>query len=90
VFSRHNRTEEIYGYQLKEGRLTPKQDTHPAFVKSFAVKGSPPTKSTVARDRKWQIPSGQVINSFFGESGKFWTPQAWKALVSKKYNTVLE
>jgi hypothetical protein len=64
VFSRHNRTEEIYGYQLKEGRLTPKQDTQPAFVKSFAAKGSPPTKSTVASGRKWLIPSGQAINSF--------------------------
>jgi hypothetical protein len=83
VFSNNNKQVDVYGYQLKEGDDTTQQEPLTSFARSFLVRGKPPKKPRVSA-KEWQIPCGDVIDNFFGESGKFWTPQAWKALEKKQ------
>jgi len=81
VYSKGNEIAEIYGYQLKEGKANSKQPVEQAFAKSFVIKGLPPVSTTTA-SQGWCIPSAEVIDEFFGNSGKHWTPQAWARLYS--------
>ena len=80
VYSADNCFVDVYGYQLKEGKKNSSTTSIPPaeFGKSFAVKGNPPIQS---QDRNgFSLPCGDVIDRFFGESGKYWTPQHWKLL----------
>jgi len=80
MYSVGGKLQDIYGYQLKEGKANPKKSSHPLadFGKSFVVKGDPP-KTDSTKDG-WSTACGDTINNFFGASGKYWTPQHWKLL----------
>jgi hypothetical protein len=69
----------VYGYQLKEGKAKRGHIADESIDKSFLIQGAG-TKRTVLKDSKgWISPNKDVIDSFFGESGKHWTPERWKA-----------
>jgi hypothetical protein len=68
---------QVYGYQLKQGKGSPKKAATKAFTKSFLVRGD--AKLTKSR---WIVPANDEINYFFGKSGQMWTPAAWDALRS--------
>eukprot|EP00522_Entomoneis_paludosa_P012124 CAMPEP_0172447224 /NCGR_PEP_ID=MMETSP1065-20121228/6574_1 /TAXON_ID=265537 /ORGANISM="Amphiprora paludosa, Strain CCMP125" /LENGTH=524 /DNA_ID=CAMNT_0013198469 /DNA_START=194 /DNA_END=1765 /DNA_ORIENTATION=+ len=77
VYSENRKSQCVFGYQLKEGKATREHAAHSSMSRSFFVQGSPP-RSTISKDAKgWCVPNKEVIDSFFGESGKHWTPQAW-------------
>jgi hypothetical protein len=85
VYSVGKQFQAIYGYQLKEGKASPKPRPATEFTKSFVVKGDPPKKSIDSNG--WNIASGDAIDTFFGESGKYWTPQHWKRLTDTLQST---
>jgi hypothetical protein len=87
VFSKDDKFEYTYGYQLKEGRAKSSQPVDKTFTKSFVLKGLPSNDSVEPDDGDWTIPSKTVIDTFFGVSGKHWTPQAWASLMSGKPTT---
>jgi len=66
VYSVDNKLEDLYGYQLKEGKASPSRASLPpeGFKKSFVVKGDPPAQPEDRKD--WSIPCGDVINKFLG------------------------
>ena len=73
----------MYGYQLKEGKAKTSQLVDEAFNKSFVIKGLPSNDSIKTDAAGWSIPSKEVIDTFFGVSGKHWTPQAWARLTQQ-------
>jgi len=78
AFSQHGKRSCVFGYQLKEGKKSSRNHSpHRDMAKSFWVQGSPPT-TTETTELGWTIPSRESINSFFGESGKHWTPECWR------------
>lgn len=79
VYSENRKSQCVFGYQLKEGKASREHAAHSSISRSFFVRGKPP-KRTIVKDAKgWCVPNKEVIDSFFGESGKHWTPEAWKA-----------
>ena len=67
----------VVGYQLKEGKGAPKTTAKTLLCdQCYLILGDAP-KKTALQDG-WTIPSEQQISSFFGESGKEWTPKKWK------------
>jgi hypothetical protein len=72
----------MIGYDLKEGRgRAGRQARDDLFLKSFVIRGQAQVKT--ATDAKgWILPSKEEISSFFGVSGKYWTPERWKDLNS--------
>ena len=58
---------ELYGYQLKEGKLLSKKEAHVAFMKSFVTRGGAGMNASVIQN--WHSPSVDEIDAFFGESG---------------------
>jgi hypothetical protein len=71
----------LYGYQLKEGAKTPAATMPPSemFKHSVWVRGQA-AKSGSSSGTGWKVPSTGDIETFFGESGRHWTPAAWKRL----------
>ena len=67
-----------------EGRGNPKQPVDSDVTESFVIKGLPPRDTRVVNG--WNVPSKDVIETFFGESGKHWTPEAWASLLATKPN----
>ena len=79
VYSVDGKAVSVYGYQLKEGKAKRGHIADESIDKSFLIQGAG-TKRTVLKDSKgWTIPNKDIIGSFFGESGKHWTPERWKA-----------
>jgi hypothetical protein len=75
----------LFGYQLKEGKDIPKDPLlDDVITHSFLVRGQPAKKEMDENFQNWIIPSEEQIKSFFGESGKHWTPSAWKKMLEKK------
>ena len=84
---------DFYGYQLKEGktkpnmsRQAPREDIRKLYgsdcnVQNIRVQGEP-SKVDSLDLHSWIVPSENEINSFFGESGWYWTPQQWKRLLA--------
>lgn len=68
----------LYGYQLKEGKALPKEESLSIFEKSFVIRGQAAKESNVGKN--WVRASEEQINTFFGVSGRLWTPQQWKKL----------
>jgi hypothetical protein len=84
VYSDSGKSQSVFGYQLKEGKATRGHVAHSSISQSFFIQGNPPTH-TVNEDAKgWSVPNKAMIDSFFGESGKHWTPEAWKAFSAAK------
>ena len=81
---------DVFGYQLKEGNempgvksIAPAAAIQLAYrntrnVKSFWVNGKPTQKKLVTNG--WSRQPETVIDRFFGESGRYWTPMQWSAL----------
>jgi hypothetical protein len=67
-----------YGYQLNEGRNLPQKAGVELFSKSYVIRGE--AAQAQSTTRKWITSSADDIRSFFGESGKNWTPSRWKEL----------
>jgi hypothetical protein len=70
-------TRYVTGYQLKQGsdiKLPNKIDN----VNSFLIRGESAGKRYIKDG--WTVPSSRQITSFFGESGRNWTPNVWKEL----------
>jgi hypothetical protein len=69
----------LIGYQLKRGSKTSKayarQDV---FHRSYLIRGLASSKDSVMRG--WTMPSDAVIDQFFGESLRYWSPKRWAAL----------
>jgi hypothetical protein len=76
-----NRNRVLYGYQLKEGAKRPAATTPPSekFKHSVWVRGQAANFGN-SSGTGWQVPSTGDIETFFGESGRHWTPAAWKRL----------
>ena len=45
----------------------------------FLCKASPPAETFVDQNG-WTVPQGTVLDAFFGESGRYWTPIHWQRL----------
>jgi hypothetical protein len=80
VFRGDGTREKVIGYQLKEGKKVPTMQPSPLVAESILFRG------LSAEERKnyhgWIAPSDAEIDTFFGESGKLWTPKHWKQLAS--------
>jgi hypothetical protein len=74
-----NLERKLFGYQLKEGSTIPKNfpmDCY--FHHSYLIRGLATTKDTSIR--QWSTPSDDMLDQFFGESAKYWSPKCWAAL----------
>ena len=80
VYSLNNKFFHRFGFQFKEGKANPRQPVEKEFLESFVITGSAPSETVVIDG--WNIPSREVIETFFGESGRYWTPHAWASLLS--------
>ena len=68
------------GFQLKEashnqGRPKDIDD----IERRFLCKGLPPQETFVDQNG-WTVPKGTELDAFYGESGRFWTPEQWHRL----------
>jgi hypothetical protein len=75
------RSRRLYGYQLKEGKQLPSKPSNTTFLQSWVIRGEAAQESQQIRN--WRVASTDEISAFFGTSGMFWTPQAWKELQSR-------
>ena len=72
---------ECRAFQLKEGRDNQaRPDAADEVDKRFLVKGIPPRTEVESDENGWTVPTAEVINAFYGESGVHWTPREWKLL----------
>ena len=69
---------------MKEGRANSSRIVDSTFDGNFVIKGLPSSDSINNGADGWSIPSTEVIDTFWGGSGKHWTPQAWASLTSGK------
>lgn len=69
---------QFWGYQLKERKAPRKHKAHRDMVRSLFVQGSPPVETKTDDEKGWTIPGKEAIDTFFGESGKHWTPENWR------------
>lgn len=79
AFWNENGSRELYGYQLKEGKATPKPYAYDnVFQLSFLIRGlaSTETKSV----KLWLAVSDAALDSFFGVSAVHWSAKQYKAL----------
>jgi hypothetical protein len=78
----------LYGYQLKEGAKLPAGTVAPSekFKHSVWVRGQA-AKIGSSSDAAWKVPSTGDIETFFGESGRHWTPAAWNKLSNSESST---
>mmetsp|Transcript_20521 Transcript_20521/g.28358 ORF Transcript_20521/g.28358 Transcript_20521/m.28358 type:complete len:219 (-) Transcript_20521:95-751(-) len=69
--------------QLKDRKEIPKQKRTSRVMTKFdacvLVRGQPSQGETRSKEQ-WIIPSKSEITTFFGESGKHWTPEEWNKL----------
>jgi len=73
----------LYAYQLKEGSKIPDDPVDKAKTKFEACVLMRGQSQGLSRSTKnWIIPSTSQIKEFFGESGKHWTPEEWRKLMS--------
>jgi len=78
VFFLQGTRKHVVGYQLKEGKAQRKHKAHPDMNISLFVQGDPPAETQVDDEKGWTIPGKDAIDTFFGESGKHWTPESWR------------
>eukprot|EP00978_Attheya_sp_CCMP212_P047607 scaffold422424_cov51-Attheya_sp.AAC.1 len=70
---------QLYGYQLKEGKGVPKAFAmDKIFQGSYLIRGAPTTNDNSIR--LWTTPSNNTLDTFFGESAKYWSPKCWTEL----------
>jgi len=70
---------QVLGFQLKEGRATPKSDADKAEVPaSFLVRGN--ASGTSGKIKGWRFVSEPEATSFFGLTGAMWIPSELKKL----------
>ena len=73
----------IYAYQCKNGRelVEPKSEDK-TVTQAFWMNGQPPEVASCKN--KWIVANQSEIESFFGVSGSYWTPDAWLELTASK------
>ena len=69
----------MIGYDLKEERKLPDCNApSDAFTHRVVIRSD--STEIVENLSGWTVPSKEEISSFFGASGKDWTPERWRAL----------
>ena len=46
------------------------------------MRGLPPVTKKARPHTIWTVPDADQMATFFGQSGKHWTPESWKALTA--------
>jgi hypothetical protein len=72
---------EIYGYQLKEGRLIPKKESSDLCQNSYVIKGFLPEREELLPG--WKVASDEDIDQFLGVTGACIAPKQWRSLNTK-------
>ncbi|GKY99108.1 hypothetical protein MPSEU_000866300 [Mayamaea pseudoterrestris] len=68
-------------FQLKQAKSDPSVPPLPPFENcSFLIKGVT-ANETFVNNLGWIVPSNFIIELFFGESGRYWTPKVWNILM---------
>ena len=70
--------QDVWGYQLKEGKAPRKHKARPDMNGSLFVQGKPPEKANKDDLKGWTIPSKNQIDILFGELSRHWTPESWR------------
>ena len=82
VYSKDGQNKSIYGYQLKEGTASTANFGTNGIERRFWVQGKSPK---IAKSKQnWEIPGKADIDTFYGESGKHWTPEQWRKFEATK------
>lgn len=76
VYSKDAQNNSIYAYQLKEGSASIPHLATNAIEKNFWIQGKSPKNAK--EQNGWCVPDNATIEEFYGESGKFWTPEQWR------------
>lgn len=73
---------QLYAYQLKQGNKRPHEPKVAHLFHRLLLIGGDAYKKPKIRnlEDKYIIATEKEIETFFGESGKQWTPKAWKEL----------
>jgi hypothetical protein len=69
---------EIYGYQLKEGRVIPKKEASDLCQHSYVIRGFATEREELLRG--WKVASDEEIDQFLGVTGVCLTPKKWRSL----------
>lgn len=79
VWDKHGTVSFTNGYQLKEGKVMPTEESETTLCdESYVVRGQTAKKMTSLRN--WKLPGTKDMDEFFGVSGAEWTPVKWRAL----------
>ena len=84
VYSEGGQNKSIYGYQLNEGATSIAHSASVTIEKSFWVQGKSP--KSPKEQKNWLIPHEKIIDTFYGESGKHWTPKKWSKFMATKHS----
>ena len=76
IYSKDAQNNSIYGYQLKEGSASVPNLSTNVIERNFWIQGKSPKNAK--EQGHWCVPDNKYINEFYGESGKFWTPEQWR------------
>ena len=49
---------------------------------SLFVQGTPPVETKTDDGKGWTIPAKDTVDTFIGESGKYWTPENWEKIMN--------
>jgi len=82
VYSKDGKNQSIYGYQLKEGTASPTNFGTDDIERRFWIQGKSPNNANSKKN--WEIPDKAIIDNFYGESGKHWTPEQWRKFEATK------
>ncbi|GKY90813.1 hypothetical protein MPSEU_000054100 [Mayamaea pseudoterrestris] len=98
IYTEDGKPVSFTGYQLKEGHACPEvkepvptkiiQLVSPSLISVYWVwvRGEAP-RSCQLDKYGWSVPSADAINSFFGMSGWYWTPEQWRKLAKTSHGT---
>jgi hypothetical protein len=82
VYSKDGQNKYIYGYQLKEGTASIGHSATIDFAKSFWIQGKSPQNAK--EQAGWDVPDKAIVDTFYREPGKLWTPEQWRKLENTK------
>ena len=69
---------QVYGYQLKEGRVIPKKEVNSLCQHSYVIRGFAAEREKLLRG--WKVASDEDIDQFLGVSGTSLAPKQWRSL----------
>jgi hypothetical protein len=82
VYSKDGQNKSIYRYQLKEGTASIGHYATIDFAKSFWIQGKSPQNAK--EQAGWDVPDKAIVDTFYREPGKLWTPEQWRKLENTK------